>query len=302
MWHRSSTIVPAMRSRGSGHRVSARPPRRTRRRLSRTRPAEQEALAELIGASPAIQQVRERILSIVRSEGPRSNVLLEGEAGTGKSLVAGLLLRLGRPQAGVVTVDCAAMPESLLGDVLFGVPSDGSRARPWLTPGLLELVTGGAIVLEEVCHLPKKFQAMLVRALGPPSPGDRRARAERPWVISTCNINMDGALLNDYFREDLFRQLAGVRIKMPPLRECGDDALIIANRLLLRICTEHQRPPITLAPEVGQRFLEYVWPGSVRELTNVLARAALLSTGRVISARVLERVTGAFGDNRAREF
>jgi DNA-binding NtrC family response regulator len=287
--------------------VSAKSPRRARRQLPKTRPAapsrrpqrpsgkpapspaiaDQEAPAELIGASPAIQDVRARILTLVRPGGERPNVLLEGEAGTGKSLVASLLHRLGRPQAPVVIVDCAAAPETYLRETLFGVPPEDSQARPWLQPGLLELVTGGTIVLEEVCGLPKALQAMLVKALGPRPPGSRRAQAVPPWVIGTCNSDMDAAVRMGHVREDLFRQLAGVRIVMPPLRECGDDAVIIANWLLPRICGQHHRPLMTLAPEVGQRFLEYGWPGSVRELTHMLTRAVLLSTSSVISAEEL---------------
>jgi DNA-binding NtrC family response regulator len=137
----------------------------------------------------------------VRPGGDRPNVLLEGEAGTGKSLVASLLHRLGRAQAPVVAVDCAAAPGTYLRDV----------------------------------------------------------------------------------------QLAGARIVMPPLRQRGDDALIIANRLLPQICAQHHRPRMTLAPEVGQRFLEHIWPGNVRELTRMLRRAVLLSTGSVISAEALGR-------------
>jgi DNA-binding NtrC family response regulator len=99
---------------------------------------------------------------------------------------------------------------------------------------------------------------------------------------------MDAAVRMGHVREDLFRQLVGVRILMPPLRECGNDAVIIANWLLPRICAQHQRPLMTFAPEVGQRFLDYGWPGSVRELTYMLTRAVLLSTGSVISADELD--------------
>jgi len=185
--------------------------------------------------------------------------------------------------------NCAAAPETYLRETLFGVPPEDSQTLPWLQPGVLELLTGGTIVLEEVCHLPKTLQAMLVKALAQEPTGRPGARPLPLWVIGTCNIDMNRAVRGGYFRPDLFRQLAGVRIGMPPLRECGDDALIIATWLLPRICAQHHRPLMALAPEVGQRFLEYGWPGSVRELTSVLTRAVLLSAGPVISAEEVGR-------------
>lgn len=245
--------------------------------------AGRELPAELIGVSPAIEGVRATIRTLTQAGEMRPNVLLEGEAGAGKSLVATLLHRLGRPEAPMVAVDCAATPESLLRKILFGPTPGESRGRPWLNPGLLQVVAGGTIILEEVCHLPGVLQAMLVRMLQQQTTG-----MVQTWVIGTCNIDVDTALRAGYIQEELFQRLATVRIGMPPLRDCGNDVLIIATQLLPWLCAQHHRPLITLGPEVEKRLLTYYWPGNMRELTAILERAVLLATGSVISVADLD--------------
>jgi anaerobic nitric oxide reductase transcription regulator len=183
-------------------------------------------------------------------------------------------------------VDSAATPHGLVADLLFGAPAE--QGRPWFRPGVLELVAGGTVILEEVCHLPEAAKAKLLKALGQPSMRRRSSGPARTWVISTCNIDMDEAIRRGYFGRALFRRLAAVRIVMPPLRQCGNDVLVIADWLLPRICAQHHRPLLTLAPEVGPRFLRYGWPGNVRELTHMLTRAALLTAGSVISVKNLD--------------
>ena len=183
-------------------------------------------------------------------------------------------------------VDSAATPHGLVADLLFGAPAE--QGRPWFRPGVLELVAGGTVILEEVCHLPEAAKAKLLKALGQPSMRRRRRGPARTWVISTCNMDMDEAIRHGYFGRALFRRLAAVRIVMPPLRQCGNDVLVIADWLLPRICAQHHRPLLTLAPEVGPRFMRYAWPGNVRELTHMLTRAALLTTGPVISVKNLD--------------
>ena len=183
-------------------------------------------------------------------------------------------------------VDSAATPGGLVGDLLFGAPAE--QDRPWFRPGVLELVAGGTVILEEVCHLPETAKAKLLKTLGQPSMRRRSSGPARTWVISTCNIDMDEAIRRGYFGRALFRRLAAVRIVMPPLRQCENDVLVIANWLLPRICAQHHRPLSTLAPEVGPRFLRYGWPGNVRELTHMLTRAALLTAGSVISVKDLD--------------
>lgn len=124
---------------------------------------------------------------------------------------------------------------------------------------------------------------MLVRALHQQATG-----LVQTWVIGTCNIDVDTALRAGYIREELFRRLATVRIGMPPLRDCGNDVLIIATRILPWLCAKHHRPLVTLEPEAEKRLLTYGWPGNVRELTAILERAVLLATGSAISVGDLD--------------
>ncbi len=183
-------------------------------------------------------------------------------------------------------VDCAATPGGLVADLLFGAPAE--HGRPWFRPGVLELVAGGTVILEEVCHLPEAATATLLKALGQPSMRRRRSGPARTWIISTCNVDMDELIRRGRFGRALFQRLAPVRIAMPPLQQCGNDVLVIADWLLPRICAQYHRPPLTLAPEVGPRFMRYAWPGNVRELTHMLTRAALLTAGPVISVENLD--------------
>ena len=172
----------------------------------------------------------------------------------------------------------------MVGDLLFGAGIE----RPWFTPGVLELVSGGTVVLEEVCHLPEPAKALLLKALDRPPLLRQRGRRDRTWLITTCNIDMDAAMEHGYFARNLFRRLAEVRIRMPPLPERGNDVLMLANWLLPRICEQEHRSLMTLAPEVGPELLRYKWPGNVRELTHRLTRAVLLTTGSVIAVKDLE--------------
>lgn len=225
-----------------------------------------DPLAELIGSSRSIAEVRATIRRLVALGVERPHVLLEGEAGSGKSLVASLLCRLGRPEAPIGVVDCASTPSGLVAELLFGAPVE--RGRPWFRPGVLELATGGTVVLEEVCQLPDAAQAMFP------------------------NTDMDELVRHRRFGEDLFQRIAGVRIKLAPLRERGNDVVDLANWLLPRICTQQHRLPMSLAPEVGPRLRSYSWPGNVRELIHRLTRMAIVSTGSIISTDDLDLPTG----------
>jgi DNA-binding NtrC family response regulator len=243
-----------------------------------------DPLAELIGSSRSIAEVRATIRRLVALGVERPHVLLEGEAGSGKSLVASLLCRLGRPEAPIGVVDCASTPSGLVAELLFGAPVE--RGRPWFRPRVLELATGGTVVLEEVCQLPDAAQAMFRKVL------DRAQQSGRTWLIFTSNTDMDELVRHRRFGEDLFQRIAGVRIKLAPLRERGNDVVDLANWLLPRICTQQHRLPMSLAPEVGPRLRSYSWPGNVRELIHRLTRMAIVSTGSIISTDDLDLPTG----------
>ncbi|MFI5377461.1 MAG: sigma-54 interaction domain-containing protein, partial [Candidatus Rokuibacteriota bacterium] len=250
---------------------------------------------ELLGESLAIEAAREtirRLLSRPFSARRPPAILLEGETGTGKGLVAGVLHRAGpRASRHFVPLNCAAIPETLLESELFGHErgafTDARRAKP----GLFQTAHQGTIFLDEIGLLPEALQAKLltvieersVRRLGGthPEPADA-------WIISATNSDLQAAIRDRRFREDLYHRLAVLTLRLPPLRERGRDVILLAEHLLARVCADYGLPPKTLAPEAQEQLLAHPWPGNVRELSNVLERVALLTDGTVVTAAVLE--------------
>src|ERR1700730_11509014 len=250
---------------------------------------------ELLGESPAIEAARDsvrRLLSRPFSARRPPAVLLEGATGTGKGLMAGVLHRAGpRAARAFVPLNCAAIPETLLESELSGYErgafTDARRSKP----GLFQTAHQGTIFLDEVGLLPEPLQAKLltvieeraVRRLGGthPEPADA-------WIISATNADLQSAIRDRRFREDLYHRLAVLTLRLPPLRERGRDVILLAEHLLVRVCADYGLPLKTLSPEAQERLLAHPWPGNVRELSNVLERVALLTDGAVVTAEVLE--------------
>ncbi len=243
-----------------------------------------DPLDELIGQSPAIGAVRDTLRRLVTHQVPGRRppaVLLQGETGTGKGLLARLIHRVGpRADGPFVDVNCAAIPDTLLEAELFGFErgafTDARRAKP----GLFQTAHRGTIFLDEVALLPAGLQAKLltvieehrVRRLG----GTHYEPADA-WIISATNVDLLAAVRAHQFREDLYHRLAVVPVRLPPLRERPQDILLLADDFLRRICADYSLPAKTFAPEARQRLLAHSWPGNVRELANVLERAVLLA-------------------------
>ncbi|HUM18058.1 MAG TPA: sigma 54-interacting transcriptional regulator [Candidatus Nitrosotalea sp.] len=246
---------------------------------------------ELLGRSPAIEATRETLRRLLgRHQATRRlpAVLIQGETGTGKNLVARFLHRHGpRAQGPFVDVNCAAIPETLIEAELFGYErgafTDARRAKA----GLFQTANLGTIFLDEVGLLPDALQAKLltvleertVRRLGGthPEPADA-------WVISATNTDLQQAIRERRFREDLYHRLAVLTLRMPSLRERGSDVLLLADHFLARICADYSLGAKTLAPDARERLMAYRWPGNVRELSNVIERATLLAEGPTVTA------------------
>jgi transcriptional regulator with AAA-type ATPase domain/tetratricopeptide (TPR) repeat protein len=254
-----------------------------------------DPLAELVGESQAIEAVRDQIRRLVaRPEGGRRlpAILISGETGTGKGLVARILHRAGtRARGPFVDVNCAAIPDSLLEAELFGFErgafTDARRAKP----GLFQAAHHGTIFLDEVGLLPEPLQAKLLNVLE--EKAVRRLGATTPepvdaWIISATNADLQGAVRQHMFREDLYHRLAVLTLRLPPLRERGRDILILAGRFLVRVCADYGLPPKRFAREAEARLLGYPWPGNIRELGNVIERVALLAESEMVTADMLE--------------
>ena len=250
--------------------------------------------AELLGNSPGIDLVRRSLRRLVdrQREGQRlPAVLIQGDTGSGKGLVARMLHRQGGRAGGpFVDVNCAAIPETLLEAELFGFErgafTDAHRAKP----GLFQAAHKGVLFLDEIGLLPDILQAKLLSAIE-----DRAVRrlgstvSERvdAWLISATNTDLKAAVRERKFREDLYHRLAVVTIDLPPLRDRGRDILLLAERFLARTCEEYRLPIKRLASAAQDFLLAYSWPGNVRELANVIERAALFADGAVITTDAL---------------
>src|SRR6266545_3412658 len=254
-----------------------------------------KGVEDLLGESAAIQAVRDnlrRLLARPHTGRRLPSILIQGETGTGKGLVARLLHRQGpRADGPFVDVNCAAIPDTLLEAELFGFErgafTDARRAKP----GLFHTAHRGTLFLDEVGLLPEPLQAKLltvleeqaVRRLGSTSP-----EPVDVWIISATNTNLHAAVAARRFREDLYHRLAVLSLELPPLRERGQDVLLLAERFLARACADYGLPPKTLSPQAQARLLVYPWPGNIRELGNIIERVALLAEDVVVSAEVLE--------------
>ena len=220
-----------------------------------------------------------------------STLLIRGESGTGKRLLASLLHYLGpNPDEPLVHFDCAGLPSDLIESELFGCESGFPAGITQAKRGLLELAGRGAVVLHEVAALSMPLQAKLLRyleegklqRLGGTRPVNADAR-----VIALTAIDLERAVARHTFREDLYYRLQVSLLSVPPLRQRPGDVIPLAGRLLDRLCAVHRRPEMTLARGALCALESYPFPGNVRELRDLLARALAHSTSAEVCAEDL---------------
>jgi DNA-binding NtrC family response regulator/tetratricopeptide (TPR) repeat protein len=253
-----------------------------------------DTLASLIGQSSGMVAIHahvRRLLSLVATARRVPPVLLQGETGTGKSLLARALHAASpRAKAPFVSVNCAAIPETLLEAELFGFERGAFTDARQSKPGLFQEAHGGTLFLDEVGLLPESPQAKLLTALDERAVrrlGSTRTEPTDCWIIAATSADLEQARRKRRFREDLYHRLSVFTICLPPLRERGDDVLQLAEVLLARVCADYGLPSRTLDRDARNALAGYSWPGNVRELGNVLERAALLSETSLISAYML---------------
>ena len=210
------------------------------------------------------------------------SILIEGESGTGKELVAHYVHRKSdRAEKPFVKVNCAAIPEQLLESELFGHVRGAFTGALKDRQGRFEMADGGTIFLDEIGELSSSIQSKLLRVLQTKDlerVGENVTRKVDVRIISATNRNLDEALKEGSFREDLFYRLNGVRIKLPPLRERPEDVPFLIHHFLKKFSKEKN---IEIAPDADKALKVYRWSGNVRELENVIERAALLSANAV---------------------
>jgi transcriptional regulator with PAS, ATPase and Fis domain len=243
----------------------------------------------LIARSPAMRDVLELV---ARAATSHATVLLTGETGSGKEVLARAIHEGGpRRREPFVAINCAAFPESLLESELFGHTRGSFTGADRDKPGLFEAADGGTLVLDEVGETSPSLQAKLLRALQEREVrpvGGARARKIDVRVVAATNRSLTAEVENHRFREDLYYRLAVFRIDVPPLRERRDDVLPLAEHFLRRHGEREQKRGCHLAREAADLLLSHTWPRNVRELENEMQRAlALAEAGEAIVMRHL---------------
>ncbi|BCR06354.1 acetoacetate metabolism regulatory protein AtoC [Desulfuromonas versatilis] len=248
---------------------------------------------EILGRSPAIRRLLEDISRVAPA---RTSVLITGETGTGKELVARALHRASPREAGpLVTVNCAAFAETLLESELFGHERGAFTGASERKRGLLEVADGGTLFLDEIGEFPLPLQAKLLRVLQ-----ERRFRRvggtaeieSDVRIITATHRDLREMIAAGGFREDLFYRLNVVTLQVPPLREHPEDIPLLATEFLRRFAGELGRPVADLAPPTLEALQRHGWPGNVRELQNVIERGMLFCTGNALQPEDLPEPLG----------
>jgi DNA-binding NtrC family response regulator len=245
----------------------------------RLRAGELFSLDQIVGESPKMRELRKLIQTVAPTD---TRVLILGESGTGKELVAGALHSLSlRREAHYIRINCAAIPETLLESELFGHEKGSFTGALRQKPGRVEEADDGTIFLDEIADMSKSLQAKLLRFLEDGTfmrVGGTQELRVNVRLIAATNRDIAQAIAAEQFREDLFHRLNVVQIRLPPLRERGEDILLLAEHFLsvFRVAMNKNIQGIT--SPARQQLLSHHWPGNVRELRNVIERALILET------------------------
>jgi two-component system nitrogen regulation response regulator GlnG len=237
------------------------------------------SLAERMGGSPAIAQVIQQVAQVAESN---FTVLVQGETGTGKELVARAIHQQSpRRQSPFVAVDCGAIPETLVESELFGHERGAFTGAQARREGHFQLAKGGTLFLDEIGNVPLATQAKLLRALEQREVhplGGARAVTVDARIIAATNSELEESVKAGRFRADLYYRLSEFTIALPPLRSRREDIMHLSQRFLDEVSMELRRPVRRISDEAMQVLLHHDWPGNVRELRNVVRKAALLAT------------------------
>jgi DNA-binding NtrC family response regulator len=249
----------------------------------RSRAGEAVGLDQIVGESPKMRELRQLIRTVAATD---ARVLVLGESGTGKELVAGALHSLSaRRNENYVRINCAAIPETLLESELFGHEKGAFTGAIKQKLGRVEEADGGTIFLDEIADMGKPLQAKLLRFLEDGSftrvGGTEELRVDVRLIAAT-NRDIAEAISAGDFREDLFHRLNVVQFNLPPLRERGEDVLLLAGHFLKIFRARMNRAATAFSVAAQKKLLAQRWPGNVRELRNVVERALILETGAEI--------------------
>jgi DNA-binding NtrC family response regulator len=233
---------------------------------------------QLIGSSDGMRRVGEQIRLAATTD---SNVLITGETGVGKNVVAKAIHDLQAGRENFLTINCSAIPENLMEAEYFGHEKGVFTGADTRREGIFELADGGTVVLDEIGEIPIRLQSKLLSILEDKCVrriGGGRTIPVDVRIMATTNQDLDQAIREKRFRQDLYYRLAVVTIQVPPLREHQEDIPEIAEYFARIFC----RKPVCILDDDMKRMIDYPWPGNVRELRNIVERASLLLRGDVL--------------------
>jgi DNA-binding NtrC family response regulator len=240
---------------------------------------------ELVGRTPTMLQVFKTIGRVAPTQEP---VLILGESGTGKELVAAAVHRNShRAERPIIKVNCAALSPAMLESELFGHEKGAFTGAVARRVGRFEQADGGTLFLDEIGDLDVDLQAKLLRVLQAGQferVGGNETLGVNVRVIAATNRDLPALIAGQRFREDLYYRLNVVTIELPPLRARAEDIPLLAEHIVRRLARKYRWPQLALAPEAVEYLRRQAWPGNVRQMQNVLARAAILVRGRLILA------------------
>jgi DNA-binding NtrC family response regulator len=241
---------------------------------------EHTSFANIVARSDKMRQLFHMIKSVAPTD---ASVLILGENGTGKELVASAIHEHSKRKSGpFIKINCAALPSELIESELFGHKRGSFTGAVSDKTGLMELADGGSLLLDEIGEMPASLQVKLLRVLQDrefrPVGGNRVIQPNFRLICAT-NVNLDAALGEGKLREDLYFRINTVTLGIPPLRDRTEDILLLADHFLSRFSSQHQRKIQSIKPDAAKALLRYRWPGNVRELEHVIERAVIVAEG-----------------------
>lgn len=245
--------------------------------------------SSVIGQSPAIREVFDVLTRVVQN--PDVSVLISGETGTGKEIVARAIHDNSATGSELfVEVNCSAIPEHLLESELFGYERGAFTGAERRKKGLFELADGGTLLLDEIGHMSTALQAKLLKAIEEKTfrrLGGEQEIQVRVRVIAATNIDLTAAMRDGKFREDLYYRLNEIPISLPPLRDRDDDVVLLAEAFIDEFTRQFDLPQRSLSEKSKELLREYHWPGNVRELRNAFKRAIIMNDEQVITPEMI---------------